>query len=158
MEQAQDICWYAARAIKDRSYVKEIAARRSIQLYIAKQLPTLVFMHCSYRQMEALYGDTMGKLVFYRNLETRQIRVIPDKEMETFIIVTSAPDEAVIPIDIKDPSFFQGQKVRVLAGPFKGAEGVIKRIKGDRRLLVQVTGVGAIATSYIPPQLLEAVE
>ncbi len=78
--------------------------------------------------------------------------------MEMFMIVTSASNETIIPLDIQDQKFLQGQIVRVLEDPFKGAEGVIKRIKGDRRLLIQVTGVGVIATSFITPQYLEKVE
>lgn len=108
--------------------------------------------------MEELREGFQDRLFFYINLQTKQVRVIPDKEMEMFMIVTSAPNETIIPLDIQDQEFLQGQIVRVLDGPFKGAEGVIKRIKGDRRLLIQITGVGVIATSFIPPQYLEKVD
>ena len=50
-----------------------------------------------------------------------------------------------------------GDKVRVLEGPLKGAEGYIKRIRKDRRLLVSIEGFIAVATSFIPPQFLEKV-
>lgn len=40
--------------------------------------------------------------------------------------------------------------MRVTEGPFKGAEGYIKRIKGNRRLIVSIEGVVAVATTYIP--------
>ena len=42
-------------------------------------------------------------------------------------------------------------------GPLKGAEGYIKRIRRDRRLLVAIEGFVAVATSFIPPELLEKV-
>ena len=42
-------------------------------------------------------------------------------------------------------------------GPLKGAEGYIRRIKKDRRLLVCIEGVIAVASSYIPAELLEKV-
>ena len=45
--------------------------------------------------------------------------------------------------------------MRVTDGVFKGAEGYVKRIKKDRRLVVSIRGVVAVATSYIPPQFLE---
>lgn len=158
MEQTQETFWYAARVFKSRHYIKESAARRGFQLYVATQIPTLFFIRCSKKQMLEFLIDMQGLLSFYRNLQTHQIRIVPDKEMEMFMIVTSAKDEPVFALDIQDPEFFQGQLVRVIDGPFKGAEGIIKRIKGDRRLLVQVTGVGVIATSFIPPQYLEKVE
>jgi hypothetical protein len=45
----------------------------------------------------------------------------------------------------------------VLEGPLKGAEGYIKRIRKDRRLLVAIEGFIAVATSFIPFQYLEKV-
>ena len=47
--------------------------------------------------------------------------------------------------------------MRVTGGPLKGAEGYIKRIRKDQRLLVCVEGVIAVATSYIPNELLEKI-
>ena len=47
--------------------------------------------------------------------------------------------------------------MRVLEGPLKGAEGYIKRIRKDRRLLVAIEGFIAVATTFIPPQFLEKV-
>jgi ribosomal protein L24 len=45
----------------------------------------------------------------------------------------------------------------VIDGPLKGAEGYIKRIKKDRRLLVCVEGVIAVATSYLPERMVEKI-
>jgi transcription antitermination factor NusG len=46
----------------------------------------------------------------------------------------------------------------VTDGPFKGAEGHIKRIKRDRRLIVSIDGVVAVATTYIHPKFLKKVD
>ena len=54
-------------------------------------------------------------------------------------------------------NFRQGARVRVTAGTLKGAEGYIKRIKRDRRLLVAIEGFVAVATSYLPPEMLEII-
>jgi len=51
-----------------------------------------------------------------------------------------------------------GEKVRVINGHFKGLEGYIKRIKKDRRLIVTIEGVVAVATEYIPRDFLEKIE
>ena len=48
--------------------------------------------------------------------------------------------------------------MRVVEGPLKGAEGYIKRIQKNRRLLVAIEGIVAVATSYIPPQFMETVK
>jgi ribosomal protein L24 len=51
-----------------------------------------------------------------------------------------------------------GDRVVVTGGPFKGAEGHIKRIKRDRRLVVTIPGIVAVATAYIHPDLLKKVD
>ena len=48
--------------------------------------------------------------------------------------------------------------MRVVDGPYKGCVGYIKRIKGDRRLLVSVEGLALVATSYIPSVFLEKLD
>ena len=48
--------------------------------------------------------------------------------------------------------------MRVTGGIFKGAEGYIKRIRGDKRLIVCIEGIIAVATSYIPSVYLEKIE
>jgi len=55
-------------------------------------------------------------------------------------------------------SFRPEDRVRVIDGEFKGAEGYIKRIKGNRRLVVAIEGVVAVATAYIPSCYLEKVD
>lgn len=52
----------------------------------------------------------------------------------------------------------KGDKVRVLGGIFEGAEGTLKRIKGDRRVVVSIPGVIAVATANIHASLLEKIE
>ena len=56
------------------------------------------------------------------------------------------------------PEYHTGDRVRVTDGIYKGAEGYIKRIKKDRKLIVSVTGVAVVAVSYIHPDFLEKVD
>ena len=55
------------------------------------------------------------------------------------------------------PEYHEGDRVRVTDGPFKGAEGHIRRIRRDRRLVVTIPGIVAVATTYIHPALLKRV-
>ena len=55
------------------------------------------------------------------------------------------------------PEYHTGDRVRVIDGIYKGAEGYIKRIKKDRKLVVSVTGVAVVAVSYIHPDYLEKI-
>ena len=95
----------------------------------------------------------------YRDSTWKQYCRIPDKEIEDFKKVTSSGDAGLkIYTGDKIINFRSGDKVRVIDGPLKGTEGYIKRINKDRRLLVCIRGVLAVATSYIPQKMLEKVE
>jgi len=76
-----------------------------------------------------------------------------------FMLVTNSGESGLEFFSSEDITRFkQGEKVRVVEGPLKGAEGYIKRIRRNRRLLVSIEGIVAVATSYIPPQFLEKVK
>ena len=93
----------------------------------------------------------------YFDRETKKPAVIADREMEMFIQITSAelPDLEYFSDEAID--YRSGDRVRVTGGPFMGAEGYIKRIKGNRRLVVAMEGVIAVATTYIPGCFLEKI-
>ena len=74
-----------------------------------------------------------------------------------FVFVCTAGQQGLSYLGDDKPEYHQGDRVRVTDGVFKGAEGYIKRIKKDRRLVVSVRGVAAVATAYIPPQFLETI-
>ena len=82
---------------------------------------------------------------------------IDEEEMRVFMLVTSVEDERLQYFDVGSINYKEGQKVRVLDGPYKDCTGYIKRIKGNRRLLVAVEGLALVATSYIPSEFLEKI-
>ena len=47
--------------------------------------------------------------------------------------------------------------VRIVGGVFEGVEGVVIRVKGDRRVSVCIKGIMAVATAYIHPSLIELI-
>ncbi len=89
----------------------------------------------------------------------KEPQVIPDRQMDIFMMVVNS---GVTGLDFfseeKIVNYAEGDRVRVLRGPLKGAEGYIKRIKKDRRLLVSVRGFIAVATCFIPFEDLEKIE
>lgn len=87
-----------------------------------------------------------------------EIIVIPDKQMESFIKVASVQDDRVTPLDIKNFIDSEGKRVRVIDGTFKGVEGIVKRIKNNKRVVVCLEGVAAIAITFVPPSQLEFIK
>ena len=105
------------------------------------------------------YRDGRGRGFVYRSADRKSFSVIPDRQMAAFRLVTESGVSGLSFFSDDDITRYkQGDKVRVTEGPLKGAEGYIRRIKKDRRLLVSIEGVVAVATSYIPVHQLEKVE
>lgn len=105
-------------------------------------------------QEERILGQVQGFI--YKSADFKKRATIPEKQMESFRLLTENGDGLTFyTTDLV--KLMEGDKVRVIEGPLKGAEGYIKRIKKDRRLLVCVEGVIAVATSFIPDSMLEKI-
>ena len=103
--------------------------------------------------------QTMGRTpgFIYKTADKEHFAAIPPIQMTSFKLVTQAAEG--LDFFSGDTTRFQtGDRVRVIDGPLKGAEGWIKRIKKNRRLLVCVEGVVAVATSYIPEKFLQIIK
>ena len=104
---------------------------------------------------EMILGRLLGFI--YKTADFKKWATIPDKQMESFRLLTENGGDGLTFYTANLVKLAQGDRVRVIDGPLKGAEGYIKRIKKDRRLLVCVEGVIAVASSYIPDKMLEKI-
>lgn len=145
--------WYAARTIDRRKQLEAYLDGEGIRRYSAPAIPSILFIRCDAASLDAIREEFRGAVLFYLNADRSAPAQIPEKEMASFIIVTSGNGE-LVELEVRDRSFLEGQRVRVIGGPFEGAEGVVRRIKGDRRLIVEIPGVTVVATSFIHPSLL----
>ena len=144
-------------------------ARKYIQEgpFIYERVPmvtSLLFVHTLPERLpeieNALLADNLldKRGFIYKSADRQSYAVIPEKQMSSFRLVTSKGSTGLDFFSADDITRFkQGDKVRVKEGPFQGAEGYIKRFRRERRLLVGVEGIVAVATSFIPPELLEIV-
>lgn len=155
------MAWYATRVFfnKVEPLVRQLEDD-AVRYYLPPRnlITSLLFLDCDAAYLNKFQQDFFGKMFVYGNRETHQPAIIRDSEMKVFILVTSAGDEGLTYLGDDRPEYHQGDRVRVTAGPFQGAEGHIKRIKKDRRLVISLQGIVAVATTYIHPDLLEKVE
>ena len=94
---------------------------------------------------------------YYWDRTTNSPLTIPDKDMENFIAVASTLDEDLIYLTEISDKLREGQTVKVKEGPFKGVEGKIVRIRKSRRILVELPGMLAVASTYVAPEELEII-
>ena len=80
--------------------------------------------------------------------------VVPKESMDSFIKLTSIDDEHILLIDEVNGTYKQGDYVHIIDGPFKGIEGRVTKITGQKRVIVELPGLCSVATAYIPKVFL----
>lgn len=177
-DKCDDEHWYALKVFYNRVFdVERLLARDGVRSYIPLRTVEVAVGGRTIRRREPAVSSLMflrhqeryvlelqqrlkstTPLMAYFDRETRKPAVIPDREMEFFMRVTSTDDPGLVFLNEEPMELRKGDRVRVTDGPFKGAEGYIKRIKGNRRLVVSIEGVVAVATTYVPGCFLEKIE
>lgn len=83
-----------------------------------------------------------------------EILQVPDGQMNNFMRVASVQDDRVLFLDNNEFVHKIGQRVKVVDGYFSGVEGTIKRINKNKRVVVQIDGVAAVAIAFVPASCL----
>ena len=122
-------------------------------------ISSLIFVRCSEEKVWDLQKAFYGRIMLYSHKTdgNRKASPVDEEEMRVFMLVTSVEDDRLEYLDVESVNYKEGQRVRVLDGPYKDCVGYIKRVKGNRRLLVAVEGLALVATSYIPSLFLEKI-
>ena len=173
-----DEAWYAMRVTYGRELKIQAAMNGKFETFIPKCYKTverfgkrhyeltscisnLLFIYGTRNQIEEerqkqaeIKNDKKWHLLnFIMNHENKMITV-PNKQMEDFIRISNLPVEEIIPLDIREGESLTGQRVKVIDGPLVGIEGFIKRIEGNKRVVVTIDGMLATALKFISPSLL----
>lgn len=120
----------------------------------------LLFVNAAKEQIDQLRDELYYKLPFFYIIDRtkRKPVIVPEKQMQNFIAVAGTLDERLMYLSDIDSKLGRGDKVKVTGGVFEGVEGEILRIRRDRRVVVSVKGLVAVATAFIHPTLLKKVE
>ena len=101
-------------------------------------------------------GDTCPAR-FIWDKATRLPVVISDKAMRDFITISKAMVDDTVYLSEVSQKLREGQEVVVMEGPFAGIQGRVVRIRRSRRVMVELPGMMAVATTYIPLHFLKPV-
>ena len=83
-----------------------------------------------------------------------EIMTVPDRQMENFMRVASMTDDSVMFLDENTIVGKEGKRVKIMGGVFEGVEGVIRRVKRCKRVVVDLDGIASVAIAYVPAMLL----
>lgn len=89
----------------------------------------------------------------------KQVLTVPKKQMLDFIAVAGSDDDRIEFISEEQLHLTQGDRVRILSGPFEGVEGIFMKLnnKRGRCVVIKIEGVTAVATASIPAILVEKI-
>ena len=85
------------------------------------------------------------------------VMTVTDWQMENFMRVAKVTDESVMFLDEKSVVGKEGKRVRIMGGVFEGVEGVIRRVKRCKRVVVEIEGVASVAIAWVPVGWLKEV-
>ena len=117
----------------------------------------LIFVKMTPSKMTEYKKTTALPIRYIMNRETRRPITVPEQEMENFIRVAGTYEEKLVYLNPDPGDFAKGERVRVIGGPFAGTEGIFIRVKGDRRVLINIPGVEAVASTFIHPSMIEKI-
>ena len=104
-----------------------------------------------------------GMTPYYNHFDTNEFGrneylTVPDRQMESFRIIVESRNQDILVSQTEVPQFIDGDRVLVTDGPFAGVEGVVMKYKHQKRVFVQIQGVGIYATAYVPSAWLKKID
>ena len=126
-------------------------------------LPNFLFVHTTLSTLKTILKSITNKTLitfYYDHFSTTEDGknpplVVPNSAMDNFIKLTSIDDENIILIDHVNGKFKKGDQVRIVEGPFKGIEGRVTKITGQKRVIVELPGLCSVATAYVPKAFIK---
>lgn len=132
---------------------------RKVRLYVPA-VSNLIFVHTTDSCLK-LFKQTTSFLQYlvYKVDGVSPKVIVPDDQMEQFIRVCRTHDEHLIYLTPEEINLAKGARVRILGGAFNGVEGIFVKVKGkrNRRVVVLIDHVSAIAISEVSPDLIEII-
>lgn len=114
----------------------------------------LLFIHAS-KQEACDIANLYDVPIFYmKDLSTRSMLVVPDKQMEDFMFVMDLNPDGVC---FDTTPFVVGSRVRVVKGDFCGIEGEIATVAGKTYVVIRIKDLLA-ASVKVPKSYLKAID
>lgn len=169
--------WYAMRA----TYRRELEAvklmeREGMGCFIPMQykesvkqgrkvrelvpaIHSLVFVYARPSELKRVKAQATW-LQYIIDTRSRQKIIVPDNQMQRFIAVTGTYNDHLLYFQPGELNLKKGARVRITGGEFEGQEGIYLKVKGarDRRVVVEIQGVVAVAMATVHPDLIEVLD
>ena len=118
----------------------------------------LLFVHALPSELKRMKLE-LPYLQYITDTRSHEKIIIPDVQMQRFIAVAGTYDDQLLYFQPGELNLAKGTRVRITGGEFAGYEGTFLKVKGarDRRVVIAVEGVIAVALAVIHPDLIEPI-
>lgn len=168
--------WYAMRATYRReSDAMQLLKKEKLGCFVPMQykisikrgkkvrvlvpiIHNLIFVHACPSEVKRV-KSLVAYLQYITDTRSGQKIIVSDSEMQRFIAVAGTYSDHLLYFQPDELNLSKGTKVRIIGGDFEGHEGVFLKVKGarDRRVIIAIQGVIAVAMATIHPDLVEVI-
>ena len=177
MYSSEKMQWFAMRATYRRGMqIKGLIDQKGINSFIPMRyeihlkngrrrrelvpvIRDIVFVHTTQSELQRIkYG--IPYFQYMMDIRNGEKIIVPDEQMRRFIAVAGTYDEQIIFFSPDEVNLRKGTKVRITGGQFEGYEGIFVKVKGsrDRRVVISLQGILALAMATLSPDLIEVIE
>ena len=146
--------YYREKQIKDSERKRLILQPLLGNLLFVKSTKEILEPHL--QKLKSQLGISSD--LYYRDLGSKELIVVPEKQMLNFIAVAGNKQEKFIYLSNEEATIKQGTKIRITGGVLEGVEGILMRIKGDKRVVVSIPNLFSVATAFVPTCFIQSLE
>ena len=177
-DQKNIVRWFVMSAYKQEKLAEERLSREDgLEYYIAKHyvvrtyhgkktkvqvpyIPNIIFVHATQAEIvEFKERNNFIRFVTWNKSTGKEYLIVPDKQMDDFIRVSSSEEESVKYYKPDEVNLKKGTRVRIIGGIFDGVEGVfIKKGRAAQgNLFVMIDGFVGVSVN-IAPDLIQVIK
>lgn len=177
IELKQCVQWFAMRVtygreVKLQNYLNEQNVKSFIPMQykmlikhgvkerkLVSAVHNLIFIYSSSAYLDILKKevDNVTPMRYMIDKATKLPIVVPEREMNNFIAIAGTLDEQLIYLKDVNAAIKKGDRVQVVGGVFAGVEGEVLRIRQNRRVVVTIKGVVAVAATFMDSSFLKKI-
>ena len=119
----------------------------------------LIFVFASSEKIKEIKAEPImsDSVRFIMDRELHRPMTIPTRAMEDFIRISESRVEETLYLTPEELQLKEGDLVRVKTGIWEGITGRFVRIKRGLRVVVELNGIMAVATTSMPPHMIEKI-
>jgi len=146
------------------SYTEKRISNSQLTRYVIQPLiGNLVFVKSSKECLEPHLQEIKLRFrittdLYYRDLGSREIIVVPETQMQNFIKVAGCRKSRISYLSNEALNLEKGRKIRINGGAFDGVEGIFMKIKGNSQVVVSLPNLFSVATAFIPTRFILPLE